>query len=203
LARGDYDLWLKKENHRIRIRIAAGQQRDGYVLAESRQLEVRGEHPLQIAAVETADDAVTIRLQNSTKFARVHVFATRYDPAYAKARFAAPAEAAPAPTLKLADASSAAVDAPAKPEGKTPQLKEQKKMLGALRQSERRLYVKVYAQMQDGTVKFHKDGYTDLRGRFDDTSLSTNELDFVKKFSLLVLSDEHGAVVREASPPQR
>ena len=83
LARGDYDLWLKKENQRIRIRIAAGQQRDGYVLAENRQLEVRGERPLQIAAVETADDAVTIRLQNSTKFARVHVFATRYDPAYA------------------------------------------------------------------------------------------------------------------------
>jgi hypothetical protein len=25
----------------------------------------------------------------------------------------------------------------------------------------------------------------------------------VKKFSLLVLSEEHGAVVREASPPQR
>ena len=83
LGRGDYDLWLKKENQRIRIRVAAGQQRGGYVLAENRQLEVRGEHPLQIAAVETADDAVTIRLQNSTKFARVHVFATRYDPAYA------------------------------------------------------------------------------------------------------------------------
>jgi hypothetical protein len=83
LARGDYDLWLKRDNQRIRIRVAAGQQRDGYVLAENRQLEVRGERPLQITAVETADDAVTIRLQNSTKFARVHVFATRYDPAYA------------------------------------------------------------------------------------------------------------------------
>ncbi len=66
-----------------------------------------------------------------------------------------------------------------------------------------KVYVKVYAQMQDGTVKFYKDGYTDLRGRFDYTSLSTNELDFAKKFSLLVLSEEHGAVVREASPPQR
>ena len=66
-----------------------------------------------------------------------------------------------------------------------------------------KVYVKVYAQLQDGTVKFYKDGYTDLRGRFDYTSLSTNELDFVKKFSLLVLSEEHGAVVREASPPQR
>ncbi len=83
LPRGDYDLWLKRDNQRIRIRIAAGQQRDGYVLAENRQLEVRGDRQLQIAAVETADDAVTIRLQNPSKFARVHVFATRYYPAYA------------------------------------------------------------------------------------------------------------------------
>jgi hypothetical protein len=64
-------------------------------------------------------------------------------------------------------------------------------------------YVKVYARNQDGSVKFYKDGYTDLRGRFDYSSLNTNELDFVEKFSLLVLSDTHGAVVREASPPKR
>jgi len=66
-----------------------------------------------------------------------------------------------------------------------------------------KVYVKAYAQMQDGSVRFFKDGYTDLRGRFEYTSLSTNELDFAKKFSLLILSDEHGAVVREASPPKR
>ncbi len=65
------------------------------------------------------------------------------------------------------------------------------------------VYVKVYAQMQDGRVKFYKDGYTDLRGRFDYTSLNTNELDFVERFSLLVLSEDHGAIVREAKPPKR
>ena len=64
------------------------------------------------------------------------------------------------------------------------------------------VYVKVYAQMHDGSVRFYKDGYTDLRGRFDYTSLNTNELEQVGKFSILVLSDEHGAVVREAKPPQ-
>ena len=64
-------------------------------------------------------------------------------------------------------------------------------------------YVKVYAQMQDGTVRFYKDGYTDLRGRFDYSSLNTNELEIVQKFSLLIMSDDHGAVVREASPPKR
>jgi hypothetical protein len=64
-------------------------------------------------------------------------------------------------------------------------------------------YVKVYAQMQDGQVKFYKDGYTDLRGRFDYGSVSTNELDNVKKFSLLVMSEDKGALIREASPPKR
>ena len=64
-------------------------------------------------------------------------------------------------------------------------------------------YVKVYAQMGDGQVKFYKDGYTDLRGRFDYTSLNTNELDFVRRFSILILSDEHGAIIREAAPPKR
>ena len=66
-----------------------------------------------------------------------------------------------------------------------------------------KVYVKAYAQMEDGMVRFYKDGYTDLRGRFDYTSLNTNELDHVRKFSLLVHSDECGAVVREANPPKR
>ncbi|MCA9198366.1 MAG: hypothetical protein KDA87_12540 [Planctomycetales bacterium] len=64
-------------------------------------------------------------------------------------------------------------------------------------------YVKVYAQMNDGSVRFYKDGYTDLRGRFDYTSLSTNELDNVQKFSILVMSETNGAVVKEAQPPKR
>jgi hypothetical protein len=66
-----------------------------------------------------------------------------------------------------------------------------------------KVYVKVYVRMQDGSVRFYKDGYSDLRGRFDYTSLNTNELDIVDRFSLLILSDEHGAAVREAAPPKR
>ncbi|HNR99322.1 MAG TPA: hypothetical protein PKX48_12155 [Planctomycetota bacterium] len=65
------------------------------------------------------------------------------------------------------------------------------------------VYVKVYARQRDGTVKFYKDGYTDLRGRFDYASLSTDDLDRVERFALLLLSEEHGAVVREAAPPAR
>jgi hypothetical protein len=66
-----------------------------------------------------------------------------------------------------------------------------------------KVYVKVYARMTDGRTRFYKDGYTDLRGRFDYASLSTNELDFVDRFALLVMSEENGAVVREAAPPKR
>jgi hypothetical protein len=36
-----------------------------------------------------------------------------------------------------------------------------------------KVYVKVYAKLADGSVKFHKDGYTDLRGRFDYASVNT------------------------------
>jgi len=64
-------------------------------------------------------------------------------------------------------------------------------------------YVKVYARTKTGEVRFFKDGYTDLRGAFDYTSLSTDELDQVQRFALLIMSEKHGAVIREAAPPAR
>jgi hypothetical protein len=63
-----------------------------------------------------------------------------------------------------------------------------------------RVYVKVYARSAAGQVRFHKDGYTDLRGRFDYASLSGDAAP-AERFALLILSDEHGAQVREAAPP--
>ena len=66
-----------------------------------------------------------------------------------------------------------------------------------------KVYVKVYAQLKDGRTQFLKDGYTDLRGRFDYTSLSTNTLDMVQRLSMLVLSEQHGAAVKEARPPKQ
>ena len=64
------------------------------------------------------------------------------------------------------------------------------------------VYVKIYARMKNGQVQFYKDGYTDIRGRFDYVALSTNDLDFVNRFALLILSESHGAVVQEAVPPK-
>jgi hypothetical protein len=65
------------------------------------------------------------------------------------------------------------------------------------------VYCKVYARLNDGRTIFYKDGYTDLRGRFDYATLSTNTIETVERFAVLVLSDEHGAMVREVNPPQR
>ncbi len=65
------------------------------------------------------------------------------------------------------------------------------------------VYIKVYARMADGSITFYKDGYTDLRGTFDYVSLSTDELDRVARFALLIMSDDCGALIREAAPPKR
>ncbi len=64
-------------------------------------------------------------------------------------------------------------------------------------------YVKVYARKRGGQVAFYKDGYTDLRGWFDYATLSTNDLDHVERFAILVCSDQSGAAILEASPPAR
>ena len=66
-----------------------------------------------------------------------------------------------------------------------------------------RAYVKVYARHKDGSIKFYKDGYTDLRGQFDYATLSTSALDTVDRFAILVLHESQGAVVREAATPTR
>ncbi len=65
-----------------------------------------------------------------------------------------------------------------------------------------RSYVKVFAEIE-GKPVFYKDGYTDLRGKFDYTSLSTADLDKTTRFSLLILTKDHGATVREVKPPAR
>ena len=62
-------------------------------------------------------------------------------------------------------------------------------------------YVKVYAQHANGRITFYKDGYTDLRGRFDYATQSNSTLDGVARFAILVMSEEHGTSVRQASPP--
>ena len=66
-----------------------------------------------------------------------------------------------------------------------------------------KVYVKVYVKLADGSVKFHKDGYTDLRGRFDYASVNTPERKAIERFAILVLSEDRGAMIRDVAPPQR
>jgi hypothetical protein len=65
-----------------------------------------------------------------------------------------------------------------------------------------RVYVKVYAQDQRGASRFHKDGYTDLRGRFDYASVSGSP-EPPARFALLLVSDEYGYSLREVNAPTR
>ncbi|HUG70756.1 MAG TPA: hypothetical protein VMM76_23605, partial [Pirellulaceae bacterium] len=96
LPRGDYDLLLKDRGHRIRVRVTDGEINEGYALGSSRHLEARGAKPLQIATVETDDEQLRIVVHNSSKFARVHIFATRYRPAFsAFGKFASIADPEP------------------------------------------------------------------------------------------------------------
>ena len=82
LPAGDYSLYLKPDAQEIAVAVTQGEDRDGFTFSARRALERPRLAPLQVAAVEPGAQAVEIRLANSTPFTRVHVFATRYLPAY-------------------------------------------------------------------------------------------------------------------------
>ena len=42
-----------------------------------------------------------------------------------------------------------------------------------------------------------------LRGKFDYTSLNTDDMGAVSQFAVLIMSEEHGSVVETAKPPQQ
>ena len=63
-------------------------------------------------------------------------------------------------------------------------------------------YIKIYALTESGP-QFYKDGYTDLRGKFDYASVSTSDIGDVLKFSILVMNEENGATVLEAPVPRQ
>ncbi len=64
-------------------------------------------------------------------------------------------------------------------------------------------YVKVFARAADGRESFWKDGYTDVRGRFDYASRNDRKPEEADEFAILILHAEHGAEVRTARPPAR
>ena len=82
LAAGDYDLTLKRDNQKIRVRITNGEAVAGHLLGKLRHLEVPGLKPTQISSIAADDNVVVVKLKDANKFARVHVFASRYVPAF-------------------------------------------------------------------------------------------------------------------------
>ena len=82
LPPGDYSLLLKRDGQQIRLRLTEGPRREGYVLGDYRKLQTENEHPLQMQPAEVDDKVVRVQLQNVTPLARVHILATRFEPAY-------------------------------------------------------------------------------------------------------------------------
>lgn len=64
------------------------------------------------------------------------------------------------------------------------------------------IYVKVFAQNKNGSEKFYKDGYTDIRGLFEYAQTSGDKLKQVKKFAIYIESKEFGSQIREVDPPR-
>ena len=65
-----------------------------------------------------------------------------------------------------------------------------------------KVYVKCFCETNSGLIKFYKDGFTDLRGKFDYISLNTDLIDEVKKFSILIVSKEYGSIIVSCNPPK-
>jgi len=56
-------------------------------------------------------------------------------------------------------------------------------------------YVKVYVETRDGAIDFHKDGYTDLRGKFDYLSHTAVDPATVRSVAILTSHPEKGAKI--------
>ena len=60
-------------------------------------------------------------------------------------------------------------------------------------------YCKVY-QLKRGGQKFYRDGYTDITGTF---RYALADLEGVSKFALLVMTEHHGGLIMELTPPSQ
>ena len=57
-------------------------------------------------------------------------------------------------------------------------------------------YIKVFAEGRDGSITFHKDGYTDLRGKFDYLSHTGTDPATIRRLAILVSHPEKGSLTR-------
>lgn len=64
-----------------------------------------------------------------------------------------------------------------------------------------KVYVKTFARDKSGVESFFRDGYTDLRGRFDYALSSSSDINNIVKFSILISSENFGSLIKEAGTP--
>ena len=65
-----------------------------------------------------------------------------------------------------------------------------------------KVYIKCFCETNNKEVKFYKDGFTDLRGKFDYVSLNNDLINNVNKFSILMVSKEYGSMIVSCNPPK-
>lgn len=64
------------------------------------------------------------------------------------------------------------------------------------------VYVKVFVRLSGSSqTQFYKDGYTDIRGKFDYAQFSGSALPMVDRFALLVTHKQYGSLTLEAGTP--
>ena len=80
LTPGDYSLRMRGDERDFTIMITDGKEVGGWLMGKHRNLELKNNEPLQITAVTTEKDTLTVRLANATDFTRVHIAASRFDP---------------------------------------------------------------------------------------------------------------------------
>lgn len=57
-------------------------------------------------------------------------------------------------------------------------------------------FIEIYAESRDGSVEFHKDRYTDLRGEFDHLSHTATDPASIKRIAILVSHQKNGSLAR-------
>lgn len=66
-----------------------------------------------------------------------------------------------------------------------------------------KVYVKVFCKNNSGADVFFRDGFTDIRGKFEYASASGKSLDDVQKFSIFVDHKDHGSLIKEVGKPTK
>ena len=66
----------------------------------------------------------------------------------------------------------------------------------------KKAYIKVFAKTRYNKNEFYKDGYTDIRGKFDYVSVSSGKLKDTEKFALLIVTNKCGCAIKYANKPK-